>query len=313
VNLVFAAIAVTGALALLHNQAPAEKPKLDIPGTLSVSTGLFALVYGFSNAQTSSWTDPVTIAMLAAGVLLLGLFTWIEHRSAHPLLPLRVVTDRNRGASFLSIGIAGAAMFGVFLFLTYYLQDTRGYSPVTTGVAFLPMTASILVSAAIGTTKLRARFGPRVLVALGMALGSIGMLILTQLSVDSSYAADILPALLVIGAGVGFVMSTSMNNATLGVRDEDAGVASATVSASQQVGGSIGTALLSTLAASAATSVIAGQRPTAALVASASVHGYTTGFAWAAGMFAIGAILAALLYERGATKVDPAAEPALAH
>jgi predicted MFS family arabinose efflux permease len=251
--------------------------------------------------------------MLAAGVLLLGLFTWIEHRSAHPLLPLRVVTDRNRGASFLSIGIAGAAMFGVFLFLTYYLQETRGYSPVDTGVAFLPMTASILVSAAIGTTKLRARFGPRVLVALGMALGSIGMLILTQLSVDSSYAADILPALLVIGAGVGFVMSTSMNNATLGVREEDAGVASATVSASQQIGGSIGTALLSTLAASAATSFIAGQRPTAALVASASVHGYTTGFAWAAGMFAVGAILAALLYERGVPTVDPAAEPALAH
>jgi EmrB/QacA subfamily drug resistance transporter len=313
VNLVFAAIAVTGALALVHNQAPAEKPKLDIPGTLTVSSGLFALVYGFSNAQTSSWADPVTVGMLAVSVLLLGAFAWIEYRSAHPLLPLRVLADRNRAASFLSIGIAGAAMFGVFLFLTYYLQQTRGYSPVQTGIAFLPMTATILVAAAIGTTKLRGRLGPRILVAVGMALGSLGMFALTRLGVHSSYATDILPELLVMGVGIGFVMSTSMNSATLGVRAEDAGVASATVSASQQIGGSIGTALLSTLAASAATSFIAGQRPTPALLADAAVHGYTTGFAWAAGMFAVGAIVAALLFERGVPNVDPAAEAVLAH
>jgi EmrB/QacA subfamily drug resistance transporter len=313
VNLVFAVIAVGGALAMLHNQAPAEKPKLDIPGTLSVSTGLFALVYGFSNAQTAGWSDTVTIAMLAAGIALLGLFVWLEHRSAHPLLPLRVVADRNRGASFLSIGIAGAAMFGVFLFLTYYLQQTRGYSPVATGIAFLPMTGAILLSAMLATTKLRAYLGPRALVVAGMALAGAGMFILTRLGVQSSYPADILPALIVMGVGIGFVMSTSMNGATLGVRPDDAGVASATVSASQQIGGSIGTALLSTLAASAATSFLAGQRPTPGLVAHAAVHGYATGFAWAAGFFAVGAIVAAVLFERGVPDAEVSAEPVLAH
>jgi EmrB/QacA subfamily drug resistance transporter len=313
VNLVFAVVTISGALAFVRNQAPAEKPKLDIPGTLSVSAGLFALVFGFSHAQTSSWGNPVTVGMLAAGVALLALFVWIQGRSAHPLLPLRIITDRNRGASFLSIGIAGSAMFGVFLFLTYYLQQTRGYSPIATGLSFLPMTATIMGSAMIATTKLRGRFGPRTLVIAGMALGSIGMLALTRLGVDSSYITDILPSLLVIGAGIGLAMSSSMNNATLGVEPADAGVASATLSASQQIGASLGTALLSTVAASAISSYLAGAHPTAALVAHAAVHGYTTGFGWAAGLFAAGAVVAAVLFERGNPAIAPAAEPVLAH
>src|SRR5262249_18709900 len=161
--------------------------------------------------QTSSWSDPMTVAMLAAGVGLLALFVWIESRVANPLLPLRVVTDRNRGASFLSIGIAGAAMFGVFLFLTYYLQDTRGYSRITTGLAFLPMTAMIMVSAMVSTTILSGRVGPRVLVAGGMTLGAAGMFMLTGIDMGSSYAVDILPALLVMGLGIGLIMSNAMN------------------------------------------------------------------------------------------------------
>ena len=298
VNLVFAAIAIAGGLALLHNQAAVNRPRLDWPGAVTVSGGLFALVYGFSHAETTSWTNPLTLGMLAAGVVLLALFAWIESRVANPLLPLRVVTDRNRGASFLSIGISGAAMFGVFLFLTYYLQQTRGYSPVATGLAFLPMTAVVMVSAVIGNTKLRARFGPRILVVTGMLLGAGGMYYLTRLGLTSIYVTDILPALVMMGVGIGLVMSSSMSGATLGVKPQDAGVASATVSASQQVGGSIGTALLSTLAASAATSMLAGTRPTPQLIAQASIHGYTTAFAVAAAIFAVGAIVAAVLFER---------------
>ena len=298
VNLVFAVIAVSGAVVLLHNQAPATKPRLDIPGVMTVSAGLFALVFGFNHAETTSWSNPVTLAVLAAGVLLLAVFAAIERRVSNPLLPLRVVLDRNRGASFISMGLAAVAMFGVFLFLTYYLQVNRGYSPVTTGLAFLPMTVTVMVTAIVATTRLRSRFGPRPLVVAGMALGAAAMLILRGITMDSSYAGHILPALMIMGIGLGLVFSTVMNNATLGVRPADAGVASATVNAAQQVGASLGTALLSTLAASAATSFAAGHRPTPALMAQAAIHGYTTAFTVSAGVFAAAAVIAGLLFTR---------------
>ena len=317
VNLVFATIAITGALTLLHNQAPAVKPRLDIPGVLTVSAGLFSLVYGFSHAQTTSWGNHTTIGFLITGILLLAAFAVIESRSRNPLLPLRIVTNRNRGASFLSIGIAGAAILSLLLFLTYYLQQNRGYSPITTGVAFLPMAASVMIAAIIATNKLRDRFGPRPLVVAGMLLGGGGMLYLTRLGVASSYATDVLPALVMLGVGFGLVISTSINSATLGVKAADAGVASATVSASQQIGGSLGTALLSTIAASALANYItsAHTHPTSTLIAHAQVHGYTTAFAWAAAMFAVGAVIPAALFERGtrALTVDASIAAATAH
>jgi EmrB/QacA subfamily drug resistance transporter len=317
VNLVFAAIAIAGATALLHNEAPAVKPRLDIPGVLSVSAGLFSLVFGFSHAETTSWTNPTTIGFLIAGAALLTLFAAIQSRSRNPLLPLRVVTNRNRAGSFITIGISGSAVFGVFLFLTYYLQQIRGYSPVATGIAFLPMTAAVMISAAVATNKLRARFGPRPLVVTGMVLGAAGMLYLTRLGVDSSYATAILPALVAIGAGLGLAMASAMNSATLGVDPADAGVASATVSASQQIGGSLGTALLSTIATSALTSYITGAHAhvSQALIAHAAVHADTTAFTWAAAIFAIGAVIAGSLFEPGtkALEVDPEMAPAMAH
>ena len=314
VNVVFAVLAVSGALVLLHNQAPADKPKIDIPGALTVFGGLFALVYGFNDAQTASWSDPLTIACLAGGVVLLAVFAAIESRVRNPLLPLRVVLDRNRGGAFISMLLAAAGMFGVFLFLTYYLQETRGYSPVQTGLAFMPMTAVIMVTAIVSTNKLRGRFGPRPLVVVGLALGATAMLILTGLTVTTSYLTGILPALLVMGVGLGLVFSTVLNSATLGVEPRDAGVASATVNAAQQVGGSLGTALLSTIALSATTSFItsAGTRPTPALVAQAAVHGYTSAFTISAVIFAAAAVIAGLLFAGRAEQPAPIGEPVLA-
>jgi len=240
-----------------------------------------------------------------------------QSRSRNPLLPLRIVTNRNRGASFLSIGIAGAAVFAVFLFLTYYLQEVRGYTPISTGLAFLPLSAAIMVSAIVATVKLRMRVGPRPLMVAGMLLAGGAMLYLTKLTIASSYAAGILSALIVLGIGIGQVFSTSTNSATLGVEPPDSGVASATVSASQQIGGSLGTALLSTVAARALTSYIASAhaRPNPLLLAHAAVHGDTTAFAWAAVFFAAGAVIAAGLFERGtkALRIDAAAAPATAH
>jgi predicted MFS family arabinose efflux permease len=313
VNLAFAVPAVLGAVALLHNQKHPDKPRIDVFGTLTGSGGLFALVYGFSNAQRHGWGATGTIASLAIAVVLLVGFVVIQRRAEHPLLPLRVVLDRNRGGSFLAMALASAGIFGVFLFLTYYLQQTLGFSPVKTGLAFLPMVGVLSASATISTAVLLPRTGPRPLLTLGMLLGAGGMVLMTQIGVDSSYAKDVLPGLLVLGTGVGLVMAPAINSATLGVQAGDAGVASALVNTMQQVGGSIGTALLSTLAASAASAFIGSHGLGGRVAAAAAVHGYSTAFWWAAGIFAIGALVCGSLLRSGAPQIDAQAEPAFAH
>jgi EmrB/QacA subfamily drug resistance transporter len=313
VNLLFAVPAAAAGAMLLVNRPHPDKPRLDIPGTLAASTAVFALVFGFSKAETRGWADPMTLGLLAAGVVLLAIFVAIQRRSDHPLLPLRVVADRNRGGSFLAIGLAGLGMFGVFLFLTYYLQLVLGFTPIQTGLAFLPMVGAIMITATAATARLLPRVGPRPLIAIGMLVSAVGMALLTGISVHSTYAANVLPGLLAMGAGLGLVMATAMNTATLGVDYTDAGVASAMVNTTQQVGGSIGTALLSSLAAGAATSFMTGRHSTPELAAAASVHGYTTAFWWAAAIFAASAVITGLLLKPGAPAVAPAGEPVFAH
>jgi len=200
-------------------------------------------VYGFSKAETDGWGSGVTLAFLGAGVALIVAFVAIQRRSSGPLLPLRVLADRNRAGSYLAIGIAGAGMFGVFLFLTYFMQQTLGYSPVKTGLAFLPMTFVLSVFAAVAQTRVLPKTGPRPVIIAGMLLASLGLTLLAQVDASSAYALHILPGLMIMGAGMGLTFATAMSNATYGVSPADAGVASAMVNTSQQVGGSIGTAL----------------------------------------------------------------------
>ena len=201
------------------------------------------------------------------------------------------------------------------MFLTYYMQLTLGFTPLKTGLAFLPMLAVVIPTGAIGQTRLVPRFGPRPLVTLGMMLAATAMLIFTRVTVDSSYATHVLPGLLVMGLGLGLITAPAMSTATRGVERQDAGVASAMVNTGQQIGGSIGTALLSTLASGAAHSYGTAHRPAADLAAQAAVHGYTTAFAWSAGIFAIGALASLLLLPSGAPEVAPAvdAEVVFAH
>jgi EmrB/QacA subfamily drug resistance transporter len=313
VNLLFAVPAAVGGLTLLHDQIQATRPKIDIPGTLSASAGLFALVYGFTQAESRGWGDTLTLGMLAASAVLLTAFVAIQRRSANPLLPLRVVADRGRGAAYVAIGVTGAGMFGVFLFLTYYLQQTLGFSPVTTGVSFLPMTVSIIAAATTATARILPRTGPRPIIVTGMTLASAGMVVLTGIGVDTAWATHVLPALILVGLGLGLVMSAAMSTATLGVDPADAGVASAMVNTMQQVGGSIGTALLSTVASSAFTGAIAGARPTPDVMAAAAVHGYTTAFWYAAVIYSAGAVVCGLLLRRVTAQPVPAGQPVFAH
>jgi EmrB/QacA subfamily drug resistance transporter len=295
VSILFAVPAAIGGARLLHHIPTPSRPRLDLPGTLVASTGLFALVFGLARANSEGWGDPVTLAFLGAAVALLATFVALQRRVANPLLPLRVVTDRNRGGSFLAIGTAGAGIFGVFLFLTFYLQSTKGLNPLETGLAFLPMNFAIVITATLVNTKVLARTGPRPLVPTGMLFAALGMVLLTRIGVDTAYASHVLPSLLLIGLGFGLIVAPSFATATLGVPRNDSGVASAMVNTSQQVGGSIGTALLSTLAVSATTDYVVSNGPGA----QAAVEGYITAFWWAAAIFAVGALVTGALLRSG--------------
>jgi EmrB/QacA subfamily drug resistance transporter len=310
VNVLIAVVAFIGGWILLTNHRDDASAKLDVPGTVLVAAGLFSLVYGFSNAETHHWGSPLTWGFLIAGGLLLAAFAWWQTRAKHPLLPLRILLDRNRAASFIAVLISAGGMFGVFLFLTYYLQLNLGFSPTKTGVAFLPMVGALMVAAQLGTTVLVPRIGPKAVVPLGFAIAAVGMAWLAGIDLGSGYVGSVLPQLIITGAGLGLVMPAAMQLATGGVATEDAGVASATVNAMQQVGGSIGTALLNTLAASAATTYLAGRNPADKLVrAQATIESYTTAFWWSAGLFAAGAVIAFLLYRRGVPEQDEDAAP----
>jgi EmrB/QacA subfamily drug resistance transporter len=313
---VFIAIAaiVLAAIFVATGRSTGPRPKLDIPGTILASGALFSLVYGFSNAESDGWDSPLTWGFLAAaGVLLIAFVLW-QRRASHPLLPLPIVLDRNRGASYSSILIAGSGMFGIFLFVTYYLETTLKFTPIQTGLAFLPMIVMLVITAQFSTNLFLPKFGPKVMVPIGMVIAGSGMLLLTRLGVTANYGTEILPALMVMGVGMGSIMPPAIQTATLGVDRHFAGVASALVNTSQQVGGSIGTALLNTLAATALTDYVSGHLPpTPQVLQEAAVHSYSTAYWFSAGLFAFGAVLSALLYRRrkpaAALAPEPAAEP----
>ncbi len=312
VNLAIAVPATVVAMRLLIAERNPARPPIDIPGVVLATSGLFALVYGFSNSEMHSWGHPVTVLMLGAAVVLLSTFVWVESRVAHPLLPLRVIADRTRGGSYAAIGLAGVAMFAVFLFLTYFLQRNKGFSPIESGLAFLPMMVTVIGIAGLANTKLLMRFGARPLIITGMSLGAVGMAWLAQLDPGSSYAFGVLPGLLIMGAGMANIMAPAIATATHGVDPGDAGVASAMVNTMQQVGGSIGTALLSSIFASSVTGFVDGRTRTPALLAEASVHGYTVAFWIAAGIFVVGAVVVGSTMQ-SVRVTEPHGEPALAH
>jgi len=300
VNVVLAVIAGAGAIRLLPAYSRDPEVRIDWPGTVLVASGLVAVVYGLAEADTAGWGAPTTIALLVAGVVLLAAFVLVEQRVAHPLLPLRIVLNRFRGGAYLAIGLSAIGVFGVFLFLTYYLQLTLFYSPVRSGLAFLPMVAAIVAASTISSGLLMPRTGPRPLIPFGMLISAGGLALLAaQLGLRTSYLAWILPALLLVGAGLGVVFGCALNTATYGTGAADAGVAAALVNTNQQVGGSIGTALLNTLAASALTSYLVTHGHSPLALASAAVHSYVVAFWVSAGIFAASAVVCGLVLPSG--------------
>ncbi|GGP36874.1 MFS transporter [Streptomyces melanogenes] len=304
VNIPFAIVAAAGAYFVIREPSGTRnRSPLDVPGVVLSTLGLVALVYGFTRAESAGWSDTLTVSMFVSAAVLLIAFVVTEAKVKNPLLPLRVVTNRNRGGVYLSLGLAIIAMFGLFLFLTYYLQVVKGYSPVKTGFAFLPMIAGMITGSTQIGARLMTRVAPRLLMGPGFLTAGVGMLILTQLQIDTSYAGLILPAQILLGLGMGTAFMPAMSLATIGVEPRDAGVASAMVNTSQQVGGAIGTALLNTIAASATTAYVtshaAGAKSVELLKLQAMVHGFTSAIWWAVGILVVASAIAFTLVNTG--------------
>jgi EmrB/QacA subfamily drug resistance transporter len=309
INVPIAIGAALFATRLVRESRTESRSTYDIPGALTSTLGLVALVYGFTKAETDHWGSPTTLSFVMIGVALLVVFTLIEWRTPNPLLPLRVVADRNRSGSFLSMLLLGIGLFATFLFLTYYFQQILGYSAVKTGFAFLPFSVGIIAGAAIAS-QLLPRIGPRPLIVGGLLLGSVGLILFTQVGTQSSYLTQLLPAELITSLGVGTAFVPLSSTALIGVEPSDAGVASALVNTAQQTGGSLGVAFLNTVAAAATTNYLAAHHGDGSAAAAAVVHGYTVGFSISAGLLGGAAALALLLLR--ARRTDLSEDVALA-
>ncbi len=291
VNTPIAIVAALLAIKFVHESKAQGDNTYDIPGVVTATAGLFSLTYGFNEAATKGWSSTTTISFLVAAAVLLIIFVAIEAKVANPLMPLRVVTERNRGGSYLGSLVVGAGLFSMFLFLGLYLQVILGYSPLKSGFAFLPFTAGIIVFAGIAS-QLLPKFGPRALMVPGLIAAGIGLLLMTRITPETAYATHVLPSLLIMSSGMALVFIPLTSTSLHAVSSHDTGVASAMLNTSQQVGGSLGTALLNTIAATASASyatanVALGER----LQPFAMTHGFVVAFRWSAVLLFVGAIV----------------------
>ncbi|MFI0486827.1 MFS transporter [Actinomadura sp. 9N215] len=272
--------------------------RLDVPGALLSAVGFAAVVYAFNEAEPRGWSSPRVLALLATGVLLLAGFVAVEVRSSNPLLPMRVLAHRARAGAFVSITLMFVAMFGFYLFMSYYVQGILGYSPIQAGLTLIINALAALVSSTFIAGKLHGRVPPAALILPGLIAAAAGMLLLTRLT---PHTTDVLPlyltpALILTGLGLGCVIPATAALATVDVRHQDIGAASAAYNASQQLGAALGTALLNTIATSAAASHLATSRD--ATPVAASVHGYTTALAVASVILIAAACVTAPLMAR---------------
>ena len=308
VNVPIALLAVAGALREVKESKAGGNTRYDVPGAITVTGGLVSLVYAFTKAapkaagDPSRWTDPATLSWFGLALVLLVSFFVIETHTQNPLLPMRVLLDRNRGGAYLVQLITAIGLFGMFLFLSLYLQSILGFSPVRAGFAFLPFSVGIILTAGLASNLLP-KLGPRPLMVPGLLFATVGMLLLSRLTPTSSYATHVLPSLIMISVGLALVFIPVASTALHAVGGHDAGVASALINTSQQVGASLGIALLNTVAAGATTAYLASHRVLPPPLKAALTHGYTQAFMFSAGFLFLAAVVAGVLINIGKAAV----------
>ena len=294
VNIPIAVVAVFLALAYVHESKATGNTKYDIPGAITGTVGIVSVVYGISKATADGWTGGGTLGFIGFGVVVLAIFLFIEAKTTHPLLPLSILLNRNRGGAYLASFFVGIGMFAMFLFLSYFFQAVLGYSALKSGLLFLPFSVGVVISAGVAS-QLLPRFGPRWVTFAGFVLGVIGMFIFTQMAYDAAYWPNILPGMIVMSLGMGLIFVPLSAVALFGVGNHDAGVASAVLNTSQQIGGSVGLAFLNTIAASATTAYVvahvADAQSDPAYGIKSLVYGFDTAFWWSLGILAFAGLI----------------------
>ena len=305
INVPIALLAALAAVRVIGDSRESGKARYDIPGALLSTAGLVSLVYGFTKAVTDGWSSPTTLTLLGVGLALLVAFVGAEARSSSPLLPLRVVWERNRGGSYLAALLNVVGLFGMFIFVSYYMQQILHYSAAKAGVAFLPFALGVIVAAG-AATNLLPKIGPRISMSVGLLTNALGLLWLTQIGVHTSYWTHLFPQQIVMSLGLGLAFPALSSTALTKVREQDSGVASAMVNTTQQVGASLGAALLNTIAATATANYLASHGPRFA--PNAVVHGFSVAFALGAIIVAVGAVASFVLVNATAKDLtNPAA------
>ncbi|MFI7190075.1 MFS transporter [Nocardia nova] len=286
--------------------------RLDGPGAITGTAGLVSLVYGITRAGEHGWTDTVTLGSFAVAVVLLAVFLWLQATGSSPMLPLRLLRDRNRAGSYATMLFIGAGMFAMFYFLSLYLQQVLGYSPIQTGLAYLPFSLGMGMATGIGS-KIAHRFAPRAITIPGLALAAAGMFWFSTLTVDSGYVTALLPAMLITSIGLGLSFLPMTLGAVAGVGHADAGIASALLNTAQQIGGAIGLAVLATVSTRAADSVLpdadiafyrglgTGDGNLVQRAAEALTHGYTAAFTTAGILLLVAMVIAVVAVNGRAT------------
>lgn len=294
VNIPIAVVAVFLALAYVHESKATGNTKYDIPGAITGTLGIVSVVYGISKATADGWTGGATLGFIGFGVVVLAIFLFIEAKTTHPLLPLSILLNRNRGGAYLASFFVGIGMFAMFLFLSYFFQAVLGYSALKSGLLFLPFSVGVVISAGVAS-QLLPRFGPRWVTFAGFVLGVIGMFIFTQMAFDAAYWPNILPGMIVMSLGMGLIFVPLSAVALFGIGNHDAGVASAVLNTSQQIGGSVGLAFLNTIAASATTAYVVAHMGEAqsdpAYGIKSLVYGFDTAFWWSLAILAVAGII----------------------
>jgi EmrB/QacA subfamily drug resistance transporter len=306
VNVAAALVLAAGVLAFVSPARGERRTRLDVTGTVVASAGLFLVVFGFGHAVTASWADETTWGSLVGGVGLLGLFVVTQRRSSHPLVPMRVLWQRTRGGSQVALFVTSLGVFSLSLFLAYYLQNTLGYTPLRTGVYFLPLVGALGVSTAMASARLLAMVGPRPLVPVGMVLAMLGMILFTKLTPQADYFGAVLPGLVVTGLGLGLILAPATASATAGIDRADAGAGAALVNTTQQIGASVGTALLNTIAITVTNRYLRAPHRAGewSVLTTGTLHGYAVAFWWAAGFFGVGAVITFALLESGVPRYE---------